>query len=152
MQHTAHTHNTASLHHHIHTNTIPTTQNNQTEINTDNTHDKNYTFGQELTTKSQQTTRLIYTNINGIKEYPNEFSILNIIDMMEETETDILMLSEINIPWDNITTQTFRKHFIQRGIKQHKIVGTSSTEHCKNFYLPGGCAIILKGQVTGRLA
>ena len=152
MQHTAHTHNTASLHHHIHTNTIPTTQNNQTEINTDNTHDKNCTFGQELTTKSQQTTRLIYTNINGIKEYPNEFSILNIIDMMEETETDILMLSEINIPWDNITTQTFRKHFIQRGIKQHKIVGTSSTEHCKNFYLPGGCAIILKGQVTGRLA
>ena len=105
-QHTKHTHNTDSLHHHTHTLNIHTTQHTNTENNTDNTHDKNYTFGQELTTKPQQTTRLIYTNINGIKEYPNEFSILNIIDMMEETETDILMLSEINIPWDNITTQT----------------------------------------------
>eukprot|EP00957_Ditylum_brightwellii_P014574 1097833-Ditylum_brightwellii.AAC.1 len=71
---------------------------------------------------------------------------------MKETETDILLLSKINIPWDNITTHTFGKYFRQRNINSYKVVSTSSTETCKNFYLPGGCAILMQGSVIERIA
>eukprot|EP00957_Ditylum_brightwellii_P203464 15334714-Ditylum_brightwellii.AAC.1 len=67
-------------------------------------------------------------------------------------ETDILLLSEINIPWDNITTHTFRKYFKKRNINSYKVIGISSTETCKNFYLPGGCDILIQGSVIGRIA
>eukprot|EP00957_Ditylum_brightwellii_P061106 4636731-Ditylum_brightwellii.AAC.1 len=50
---------------------------------------------------------------------------------MEETETDILLLSEINIPWDNIATHTFGKYFKKRNINSYKAIGISSTEMCK---------------------
>ena len=70
-------------------------------------HDKNYTYGHDLREKQTQHTRIIYSNINGITGFPSDHSIINLIDTMEETETDILLLSKINIPWNNITINTF---------------------------------------------
>eukprot|EP00957_Ditylum_brightwellii_P188533 14353181-Ditylum_brightwellii.AAC.1 len=71
---------------------------------------------------------------------------------MKETKIVILLLSEINIPWDIITTHTFGKYFKQQNINSYKVIGASSTETCKNFYLPGGCAILMQGSVIGRIA
>ena len=69
----------------------PHTATNQKRPEYDNyiytTHDKNYTYGHDLIQKHKQHTRIIYTNINGITGFPSEFSITNLIDMMEETET-----------------------------------------------------------------
>eukprot|EP00957_Ditylum_brightwellii_P013547 1021355-Ditylum_brightwellii.AAC.1 len=67
-------------------------------------------------------------------------------------ETDILLLSEINIPWNNITTHTFGKYFEKQNISSNKVIGTSSTETCKNFYLPGGYVILMQVPVIGRIA
>eukprot|EP00957_Ditylum_brightwellii_P196486 14971285-Ditylum_brightwellii.AAC.1 len=67
-------------------------------------------------------------------------------------ETGILLLSEINIPRNNITTHTFGKNFKKQNISNYKVISTSSTEMCKNFYLPGGSAIRMQGQVIGRIA
>eukprot|EP00957_Ditylum_brightwellii_P057634 4370415-Ditylum_brightwellii.AAC.1 len=71
---------------------------------------------------------------------------------MKETETDILLLSEINIPWNNITTHIFGKYFKKQNISSYKVISTSSTETCKSFYFPGGCAILMQGPVIGRIA
>jgi len=116
------------------------------------THDKNYTYGHDLGPKNRQTTRIIYTNINGIKDFPKDYSILNLLNTMEETEADILLLSEINIPWNNITVNTVGNYFKRQNIQNFKVIGTSSDEICKTFYLPGGCAILLRGPVVGRIA
>jgi hypothetical protein len=80
------------------------------------THNKNYTYGHDLQEKQTQHTRIIYTNINGITGFPSDHSIINLIDTMEEIETDILLLSKINIPWNNITTNTFGQYFKQKYI------------------------------------
>ena len=71
---------------------------------------------------------------------------------MEETEADILLLSEINIQWNNITTNTFGNYFKQKNITTFKVIGTSSDEISRTFYLPGGCAILLRGPVVGIIA
>eukprot|EP00957_Ditylum_brightwellii_P197296 15031492-Ditylum_brightwellii.AAC.1 len=49
-------------------------------------------------------------------------------------------------------THTFRKYFKKRNINSCKAIGTSSTETCKNFYSPGGCAILMQGPVIRRRA
>eukprot|EP00957_Ditylum_brightwellii_P126016 9607404-Ditylum_brightwellii.AAC.1 len=48
--------------------------------------------------------------------------------------------------------QTFGKYFRQQSINSYKVIGTSSTETCKNFYLPGGCVILMQGPVIGCIA
>eukprot|EP00957_Ditylum_brightwellii_P049601 3762693-Ditylum_brightwellii.AAC.1 len=50
-----------------------------------------------------------------------------------------------------MTEQTIRKYFSCRNIQEHKIIGTSSSEPCQHFYLPGGCAILLQGPMVGQV-
>eukprot|EP00957_Ditylum_brightwellii_P058867 4463724-Ditylum_brightwellii.AAC.1 len=49
-------------------------------------------------------------------------------------------------------THTIGKYFKKRNLSSYKLISTSSTDTCKNFYLPGGCAILMQGPVVARIA
>eukprot|EP00957_Ditylum_brightwellii_P025368 1919135-Ditylum_brightwellii.AAC.1 len=64
---------------------------------------------------------------------------------------DILLLNEINIPWNHTTEHTCGNYFHQCNIQEYKINGTSSSELYQNFYLSGCCTIFLQGPAVGMI-
>ena len=104
-------------------------------------------FGDEMVEKGEETVRIGFQNINGLKGKINASH--EVFDAVVEKDIDIMGIAEININWTDKVKQavqlTIKMRFGQGQI------ATSSSRGSKEGYLPGGTAIITRGRMTGRI-
>ena len=71
------------------------TKNHQISRNTSK-QSEDSVFGNDLQNRIPQTTRIWMNNINGINNFPQEDSIQHLLNIIKETDTDILLIIEHN--------------------------------------------------------
>lgn len=105
-------------------------------------------FGSALTEKEKQCLRLAFQNINGILT-SKELLGTEELEAMDQLGVDILGLIETNINWSVDARASFLTAASLK-IKPSRCV-MSSGRAMKEGYLPGGTAMVARGNVCGRV-
>ena len=104
-------------------------------------------FGDEMVEKGEETVRIGFQNINGLKGNINESH--EVFDVMAEKDIDIMGIEEININWNDKVKKAAQLAMKMRfGQGQ---IAASLSRGSKEGYLPGGTALITRGRMTGRI-
>ena len=104
-------------------------------------------FGYKMVEKGEETIRIGFQNINGIKGNIN--ALHEVFNVVAEKDIDIMGIAEININWTDKVKQA-AQIAVKMRFGQGKIAASSS-RGIKEGYLPGGTAIITRGRMTGRI-
>jgi len=101
-------------------------------------------FGDALEHKSEEVIRIGFQNVNGVKGRMDMAH--EIFDVISDKELDIFGVAETNMNWTDRRRQEALAA-VKLRFGQGQIVG-SSGQSAKEGYLPGGTAIVARGQVT----
>ena len=104
-------------------------------------------FGYEMVEKGEETVRIGFQNINGLKG--NITLSHEVFGVVAEKDIDMMGIEEININWTDKVKQA--AHLVMKMRFGQGQIAASSSRGSKEGYLPGGTAIIKRGRITGRI-
>jgi hypothetical protein len=110
----------------------------------------NLPFGSLFTpVKSSSTIRFYFNNINGVRPYHDWTRLKAAVHTLSEFKVDIFGAAETNLDWTPQSKQIAR-NMCQSVYKNATITTSSSNDHGKTEYQPGGTLTVVTGKWTGR--
>lgn len=109
-------------------------------------------FGDDVTTKHDNSIRIMFQNINGLPAKKDKQKNTHILETVNGFETDIFAASEVNKYWPNIPADHRPQHRF-RGWWENSHIGFAynSTFRQKQASQPGGNMIITTGHAATRV-
>ena len=111
----------------------------------------NETIGSPLITKSKNTLRLFFQNVNSIDLDKSGGDFHTICNDIQLTETDILMLAEPNICHRHGNVQDILHRTAARELQHSLILLSSSKLKYRSYKKPGGTLMVTHGKTRGRV-
>ena len=118
---------------------------------TNNKYNNEFIGEETVTPKPNGTTRLYFTNINGISSY-NQYEHLKMtLDNMTNLQADIICFAEHNLAVDQPRTRYDLINTIRKHLPNSRIVTTTSAIKSTTAYKPGGCLQIIANTIHSRI-
>jgi exonuclease III len=111
----------------------------------------NVVFGNDMALpKSQNTTRLVSINVNGVRRGDDYQDVLEMAQSFKTFSVDWATLSETNIDWRSAAKSKFYEK-MQKVYHHAKISTSSSIIKYDTIYQPGGTLTMVTDDYTGRV-
>ena len=100
---------------------------------------------------SQETTRIYFQNINGLRWDAEAGKWPYICEVLESINADIACFVETNTNTNNYTVRQKMETICQLQFQQSRLILASSNQSSKSTYKPGGTALLARNAITARI-
>ena len=115
-------------------------------------HDTDNAFvGDYVHSKSKQSFRLFYNNVNGISHYDQYRSLHETLDTLQTLQSDTLCFTEPNLAFDQTSTRFDVQNIIKRHLPSARLISSSTPTQTSTPYKPGGCMQISTKAINSRI-
>ena len=108
-------------------------------------------WGQQCEKEEENTTRLWYNNVNGIKSESKADAIL-LHQYFKEAGVDVAMICEHNLNTEQFTAQQLLKNVGLQTHNSFRVSATNNDVFSKSNYKPGGTATMAMGRMPCKVA
>lgn len=100
---------------------------------------------------SQETTRIYFQNINGLRWDADAGKWPYICEVIESINADVACFVETNTNTNNYTVRQKMEATCQHHFQQSRLILSSSKHSSTSMYKPGGTAILARNAITARI-
>ena len=110
------------------------------------------TFGDECSSKSKDSIRIMFQNVNGFGYNSNSIKSISIRNLMFDKSVDIMAMAELNLNWGKMKRKSTLPQVARKWFRNSKTV-VAYNQHerrKKKVHQPGGTAVVAKGEMALR--